>query len=47
VKLLDVVHGTDGTKLYLILEYFNIDLKRYLDKKGTPMSLSQVKDVMW
>jgi serine/threonine protein kinase len=31
VKLLDVIHGKDGTKLYLILEYFDMDLKKYLD----------------
>ena len=47
VKLLDIVHGSDGTKLYLILEYFNIDLKKYLDKIGGPMPLAMVKDVMW
>ena len=47
VKLLDIVHGADGKKLYLILEYFNIDLKKHLDKKGTFMPLAHVKDVMW
>ena len=41
------MHGNDGTKLYLILEFFNIDLKKYLDKTGAPMPLCMVKDVMW
>ena len=47
VRLLDIVHGNDGTKLYLVLEYFNIDLKKHLDKTGGPMPVCKVKDVMW
>jgi len=48
VKLLEILHGgKDGNKLYLIFEYFNMDIKKYLDKKGGPMSLQRVKEVMW
>jgi len=48
VQLLDVLHGgKDGTKLYLVFEYFNIDMRKYLDKKGGPMNLYQVRDVLW
>lgn len=48
VKLLDVVQGgPKGNKLYLVFELFNIDIKKYLDRKGVPMALSQVKDIMW
>ena len=48
VKLLDVVQGGhNGNKLYLVFELFNIDIKKYLDRKGVPMPLSQVKDIMW
>lgn len=34
VELKDIVHGEN--KLYLIFEFFNLDLKKYLDKKGAP-----------
>ena len=48
IKLLDVVQGGhNGNKLYLVFELFNIDIKKYLDRKGVPMLLSQVKDIMW
>lgn len=48
IKLLDVLHGgNDGNKLYIVLEYFNQDIKKYLDKKGVPMSMTQIKDVMY
>lgn len=36
VKLQDIVHGTN--KLYLVFEYFNLDMKKYLDKKGGPLA---------
>ena len=38
VKLQEIIHGEN--KLYLVFEYFNTDLKQYLDKKGYPMNLS-------
>ena len=40
VKLLDIVHGDNGNKLYLVFEYFNIDMKKHLDQKGYPLSIS-------
>ena len=45
VKLLDIVHGND--KLYLVFEYFNMDMKKYLEKRGSAMSISHVKSIMW
>ena len=45
--MLDVIHGERGDKLYLVFEYFNIDMKKYLDIKGSPLSISHVKDTMW
>lgn len=45
VKLLDVVHGEN--KLYLVFEFFNLDMKKFLDKKGQPLSLPHVKSVLW
>lgn len=37
VKLLDIVHGEN--KLYIVFEYFNMDMKKYMDKRGTCMEL--------
>lgn len=35
VKLLDVIQGgVNGNKLYLVFELVNIDIKKYLDRKG-------------
>lgn len=31
-RLLDIVHS--DTKLYLVFEYLDLDLKRYMDKVG-------------
>ena len=33
VELKDIVHGStpESNKLYLVFEYFNLDLKKYLD----------------
>ena len=45
VKLLDIVHGEN--KLYLVFEYFNTDLKQYLEQRRAPVSLSQAKHIMW
>ena len=45
VNLLDIVHGDN--KLYLVFEFFNLDMKKYLDKKGHALSLSHVKSIIW
>lgn len=45
VDLKDIVHGEN--KLYLIFEFFNLDVKKYLDKKGAPMPAPQVKSLMY
>jgi hypothetical protein len=44
IELKDIAHGTN--KLYLIFDYFNVDMKKYLDKKGGPLPPPQVKDLM-
>ncbi|TCD60992.1 Cyclin-dependent kinase catalytic subunit [Steccherinum ochraceum] len=44
VKLLDIVHADQ--KLYLVFEFLDVDLKRYMEngnKSGNPMSLDIVK----
>jgi serine/threonine protein kinase len=45
VNLLDIVHGEN--KLYLIFEFFNLDMKKYLDRRGKPLSIGHVKSVLW
>jgi serine/threonine protein kinase len=46
VKLLDILHGSDGQKLFMVFEYFNIDLRIYLDRKRVGLPLENVKDIM-
>ena len=45
VELKDIVHGEN--KLYLIFEFFNLDLKKYLDKKGAPLGSYQVRSLIY
>ena len=45
VLLKDIVHGEN--KLYLIFEYFNLDLKKYLDEVGGPLHPKQVKTLLF
>ena len=45
VQLFNIVHA-DGHKLYLVFEFLDVDLKRYMDmgnKAGQPLSLDLVK----
>jgi serine/threonine protein kinase len=44
VALKDIAHGEN--KLYLIFEYFNLDMKKYLDKNGAPLQPPQVKHLL-
>lgn len=45
VNLLDIVHGDN--KLFLVFEFFNLDMKKYLDRRGKPMTLNQTRNVLW
>jgi serine/threonine protein kinase len=45
VKLMDIVHGEN--KLYLIFEFFNMDMKKFLDKKGEALPIENTKRIMW
>lgn len=46
VKLFDVIHGENGNNLYLVFEYFNIDLKEHMDRQKT-ISLNSVRDIIY
>jgi serine/threonine protein kinase len=37
VHLKDIVHGEN--KLYLVFEYLNLDLKKYMDQVGGPLPM--------
>ena len=37
VCLKEIKHGLARNRLFLIFEYFNLDMKKYLDKLGGPM----------
>ena len=45
VNLLDIVHGEN--RLYLVYEYFNLDMKKYLDRKGKPLTTAHTKAIIW
>jgi cyclin-dependent kinase 2 len=44
IELKDIAHGNN--KLYLIFDYFNIDMKKYLDQNKGPLSPSSTKNLM-
>ena len=45
VNLIDIVHGDN--KLYLVFEFFNLDMKKYLDRRGKPMPIAQTRSIIW
>lgn len=45
VKLKEILHGDN--QLSLVFEYHNMDMKKYLDKKGVPLEINQVRNIMW
>jgi serine/threonine protein kinase len=45
VKLKDIVHGE--SKLYIIFEYLDYDLKKFLEQKGTPLSGHELKSFLF
>lgn len=45
VKLKDIVHS--DTRLYLIFEYLDFDLKKYLEQKGAPLAGLELKDFLY
>lgn len=47
VNLIDIIHGDDGKGLYLIFEYFNQDVKKYLDLNKKPLSIPRVKSIIF
>ena len=45
VNLVDLIHGEK--KLYLVFEYMNYDLKKYLEKSGGPLEEPLVKSLLF
>lgn len=46
IKLLDVLHGEDNQKLYLVFEYHNVDLKIFMDMNLGYMSIPNAREVI-
>lgn len=42
---MDIVHGEN--KIYLVFEYFNLDMKKFLDQKGKALTVAHMKNVIW
>ena len=47
VNLHEIVHGLERNRLFLVFEYFNRDMKKYLDKLSRPMDSQQVKSILY
>ena len=45
VNLIDIVTGDN--KLYLVFEFFNKAMKKYLDKRGKAMTVAQTRSIIW
>ena len=41
------MHGENKNRLFLVFEFFNQDMKKYLDKLGEPMNKAQVKSILY
>lgn len=44
IKLLEVLHGKD--MLLLVFEFFNTDLKKFLELRGYPLHINQARDYL-
>jgi serine/threonine protein kinase len=47
VKLIDVVMEMNVGKMSLVFEYVKEDVKKFLDKRGKPFSITETKKIMW
>lgn len=47
VNLKEIIHGDDGKGLYLIFEFYNQDVKKYLDINKKPLSIPHVKSIIF
>ena len=47
VNLQEIVHGENRDRLFLLFEYFNQDMKKYLDKVGEPLAPEAVRSILY
>ena len=47
VNLRQIVHGNNQNRLFLIFEYYNKDIKKYLDGRKDPLDAQHVKRVIY
>ena len=47
VNLNQIVHGNDNNRLFLVFEYYNIDMKKYMDQRVAPLEIQHVKKIIY
>jgi serine/threonine protein kinase len=47
VNLNQIVHGDDNNRLFLVFEYYNKDMKKYMDSRVAPLETMHVKKVIY
>ena len=47
INLNQIVHGENKNRLFLVFEFYNQDMKKYLDKLGEPMNKALVKSILY
>ena len=47
VNLIEIIHGQKNNRLFLIFEYFNLDMKKYLEKQNEPFSAHKVRCILY
>ena len=47
VSLKEIVHGQKKNRLFLVFEYFNQDMKKFLDKQSAPMEPQKVRKILY
>lgn len=47
VSLKEIVHGQKKNRLFLVFEYFNQDMKKFLDRLSAPMEPEKVRSILY
>ena len=47
VNLIEIIHGQENNRLFLIFQYFNLDMKKFLDKQNEPFSAHKVRCILY
>ena len=47
VNLIQIIHGQKNNRLFLVFQYFNLDMKKYLDKQNEPFDAHKVRCILY